>query len=133
ALPLDIEILKTWQEDGCAFEKLRFTGEAENGGRTRVLAIQGAPIDGKRLPGILHIHGGGQTLSPQWVTFWAKRGYVCVSFDFCGKWESRTEYTDWGPIPQGNMALANGGLQVHPTPRESSWYHWAVAARRALT
>jgi len=98
-----------------------------------VFAIQGAPTAGKHLPGILHLHGGGQTASLAWVQFWAKRGYVCVTFDFCGPWDSRTEVTDWGPLSQANMAQAAGGLQVHPTPRESSWYHWTVAARRALT
>ncbi|HXG23231.1 MAG TPA: acetylxylan esterase, partial [Chthonomonadales bacterium] len=134
ALPLEIEVLQTWQEEGVTFEKLRFTGEvAEGGEKVRVFAIQGAPTGGKRLPGILHIHGGGQTASLAWVKFWTGRGYVCVSFDFCGPWQQRTEYTEWGPIEQGNMAKAQGGLQVHPTPRESSWYHWALVSRRALT
>jgi len=133
ALPLDVEVVREWQEDGYAYEKLRFTGEIANGLKTRVFAMQGAPINGKHLPGILHIHGGGQTYSADWVKFWTKRGYVCVSFDFCGTWDKRTEFTEWGPITHANMAQASGGLQVHPTPRESSWFHWAKAARRALT
>jgi len=131
--PLEIEVVKRWQEDGCAFETLRFIGEVANGVRTRVFAMQGAPMGKTRLPGILHIHGGGQTYSAEWVKFWTRRGYVCVSFDFCGPWQQRTEFTDWGPIAHANMAQAAGGLQVHPTPRESSWFHWAKAARRALT
>ncbi len=101
--------------------------------KVRVYAIQGAPRQGTRLPGILHIHGGGQTASLDWVRYWVKRGYVCVSFDFCGPWEKRTEFTDWGPVKHANMAQAAGGLQLRPTPRASSWYHWAVVARRALT
>lgn len=133
ALPLEEESLQSWQEEGCTFTKLRFTGEIVDGVKTRVFAIQGAPTGGKKLPGLLHIHGGGQTASLAWVKYWAKRGYVCVTFDFCGPWEKRTEFTDWGPIKHANMATANGGFQVRPTPRESSWYHWTVAARRALT
>lgn len=133
ALPLEVEVLQSWQEEGCTYEKLRFTGEIADGVKTRVFAIQGAPTEGKKRAGLLHIHGGGQTASLAWVKFWAKRGYVCVTFDFCGPWEKRTEFTDWGPIKHANMATANGGFQVHPTPRESSWYHWTVAARRALT
>jgi dienelactone hydrolase len=130
---LEIESLKKWEEDGIALEKLRFTGERESGQRVRVFALRGAPLQGVRLPGILHIHGGGQTASLDWVRFWAKRGYVCVSYDFTGPWAGRKEYTDWGPITQGNMAKAQGGLLVRPTPRSSSWYHWALIARRALT
>jgi dienelactone hydrolase len=133
ALPLDVEVVRSWREGGNALEALRFTDEVAGGVKTRVFALQGAPADGKKLPGILHIHGGGQTASLDWVKFWAARGYVCVSFDFCGPRADRKEVTDWGPIAHANMAKAGGGLQLTPTPRESSWFHWAVAARRALT
>ena len=133
ALPLEMESLKTWIDDGCAFEKLRFTAEVVDGARVRVFAIQGAPAKGPRQPGILHIHGGGQTASLDWVRFWTRRGYVCATFDFCGPWADRTEVTDWGPIKHANMAEAQGGFQVEPTPRASSWYHWTLASRRALT
>lgn len=130
---LEIESLKKWQEEGAAFEKLRFTAEREAGGKVRVFAIRGAPLDGIGLPGILHIHGGGQTASLAWVRFWVRRGYVCVTFDYTGPWGGRKEYTDWGPIKQGNLADAQGGLMFRPTPRASAFFHWALAARRALT
>lgn len=133
ALPLEVETIQSWEEKGCRYEKLRFTGEIVNGGKVRVFAIQGAPKVGKSRPGILHIHGGGQTASLAWVKYWAERGYVCITFDFCGPWADRKEVTDWGPVTHANMAQAAGGFQVHPTPRESSWYHWTVAARRAIT
>lgn len=134
ALPLELERLRAWEEEGCALAAVRFTGEVIGAQKTRVFAIQGAPAGTPRnLPGILHIHGGGQTASLTWVKYWVKRGYACVTFDFCGPWEGRTEFTDWGPVAHANMAKAAGGFQVHPTPRESSWFHWAVAARRALT
>src|SRR5687768_10140927 len=102
ALPLEVEVLRSWQEDGCALQKVYFTGEVADGKKVRVFAIQGAPATvpspPTKLPGILHCHGGGQTASLDWVKFWAKRGYVCVSFDICGKWEQRKEYTLWGPL-----------------------------------
>ncbi len=98
-----------------------------------MFAIRGAPREGTRLPGILHIHGGGQTASLDWVRFWAKRGYVCVTFDYTGPWAGRKEFTDWGPIKQGNLTDAQGGLMFRPTARASSFFHWALAARRALT
>jgi len=133
ALPLDVEVLRSWQEGDVNYQKLRFTGEVQGGVKTRVLAIQGAPAKVKRLPGVLHIHGGGQTASMEWLRYWTSRGYVAVTFDFCGQWPGRTEFTEWGSVSHGNMAQASGGFQVHPTPRESSWYHWALASRRALT
>ena len=130
---LDVESIKKWEENGASFEKLRFTSEREAGGKVRVFAIRGAPLEGARLPGILHIHGGGQTASLEWVRYWAKRGYVSVTFDYTGPWAGRQEYTDWGPIKQGNLTDAQGGLMFRPTARASSFFHWAMAARRALT
>jgi dienelactone hydrolase len=132
-LPLDVESLERWEEQGCAFEKLRFTAEEVDGGKVRVFAIAGIALTGPARPGILHIHGGGQTASLEWVRFWTKRGYACVTYDFCGPWAERTEVTDWGPLRHANMAFAQGGHQVTPTPRASSWYHWTLVARRALT
>jgi dienelactone hydrolase len=130
---LEVTSLKKWDEDGIALEKLRFTSEREEGGKVRVFAIRGGPQKGSGLPGILHIHGGGQTASLDWVRFWAKRGYVCVTFDYTGPWAGRKEYTDWGPIKQGNLTDAQGGLIFRPTARASAMFHWAIAARRALT
>ena len=133
AIPLEVESIKAWGENGCQFEKLRFTAEVASGVKVRVFAIQGSPAAGPPQPGILHIHGGGQTASLDWVRFWAQRGYVAVSFDFCGPWAERTEVTEWGPLKHANMAHANGGYQVDPTARASSWFHWTLASRRALT
>jgi dienelactone hydrolase len=130
---LEIETIRSWHEDQSDFETLRFTAERESGGRVRVFAIRGAPTQGSHLPGILHIHGGGQTASLDGVRFWTSRGYVCTSYDITGPWAGRKNVTDWGPIKEANLAQANGGFQVRPTPRASSWYHWAVVARRALT
>ena len=132
-LPLDVTSLEKWEEQGCAFEKMRFTAEEIDGGKVRIFAIAGTALAGPAQPGILHIHGGGQTASVDWVRFWTKRGYACVTYDFCGPWPGRTDVTDWGPLKHGNMADAGGGHQVTPTLRNSSWYHWTLAARRALT
>jgi cephalosporin-C deacetylase-like acetyl esterase len=133
ALPLEVEIIESWEEGDIAFQSLRFTGEYVEETPVRVYAIQGAPREGANLAGVLHVHGGGQTASLDWVRFWAQRGYVCVTFDFCGDWENRTDYTDWGPLVHGNMAEAAGGFQLHPSVQASSWYHWTLVSRRALT
>jgi len=133
AEPLEIESLRKWDEGPGTYEKLRFMGETSGDAKVRVFAIQGAPRDAERCPGVLHIHGGGQTAALSWVQFWVERGYACVSFDFCGESAGRTEFTDWGPIKHGNMMHAAGGFQLRPSARESSWYHWAVVSRRALT
>jgi dienelactone hydrolase len=57
-----------------------------------------------------------------------------MSFDYCGRFGNRARHTDWGKLEQGNMGNKTGKLHAtQPSVRESSWYHWALVARRALT
>jgi dienelactone hydrolase len=132
-MPLELQVTKRWEENGCAYEKLTYVSEVADGVKIRIFGLLGAPKGANNVPGILHIHGGGQTASLAWVQYWVKRRYACVTYDFCGKWENRTEYTDWGPLAKNCNMAANGVYQVHPTPRISGWFHWALAGRRALT
>lgn len=133
--PLEIEVTRQWEEDGGRFEELCFTGETWQDEPVRVFAYRGAPCEGENLPGILHIHGGGQTASLDWVKFWVKRGYVAVSHDFCGDWTrrdpGRTKFTRYGKLEAGMDGPGPGRLT--PTPRYNAWYHWTLLARRALT
>ncbi len=135
-LPLETEVIRNISEQDIHIQQLYFTGEIWEGEKTRVYAIRGAQMGTQNLPGILHIHGGGQTASMDWVRFWAKRGYVCVSFDFCGDWRKnspdRTEFTRWGKV-NGHMADVGGGHTMKPDPTHNPWFHWALTARRALT
>jgi dienelactone hydrolase len=118
-----------------------FTGEEFEGQKTRIFGYLGQPkkLDGK-IPGVLHVHGGGQTAVLDWPRFWAKRGYACLSFDFCGNTNlpelgsgyKREHYTKWGKVPADMMKIG-AGTQMTPTPRHNPWFHWTLAARRGLT
>ncbi len=131
--PLEVEIIKEWTEDNCRYQKFYFTGESFDGGQVRIFAYYGVPQDGKNLPGILHIHGGGQTASLTWVQFWARRGYAAMSFDWCGEVAGRKEYTKWGNIKANQMHKPVMEWNFKVSVRETGWYHWTKAARRALT
>jgi len=130
--PLDEEVLREWTEDGVRYRELYFTGETWEGHPVRAYAMYAAPVGGQELPGVLHIHGGGQTVNPQWLSFWADRGYAAMSFNWGGEWPNRERITLWGPLVQGNHQQSNHNL-VSPTPRVNSWYHWTLVSRRALT
>jgi hypothetical protein len=136
AEPLEIEVAKVWDEGAIRFEQLSFTGETWQGRKVRVFAYRGAPVEGDaKLPGILHLHGGGQTASLDWVRHWAGRGYVCVSHDFCGPGLGRDAemVTQWGAAPAYMADPSGPRSSLHPTARYNSWYHWILVARRALT
>ncbi len=134
--PLDIEITRSWDEQGIHIEQLRFTGETRKGTSVRVFAYRGVPLQpADKVAGVLHIHGGGQTASLEWIRFWGERGYACVSFDFCGKHPHRPAelMTDWGDIDAQMLAPVKPPTNLEPAPRYSAWFHWALVARRALT
>jgi dienelactone hydrolase len=141
ALPLEIEVVKAWDEGDVHLEMIYFTGEDFEGEKTRVFGYLGRPrkVEGK-IPGLLHIHGGGQTAYVEWPRFWAKRGYACLSFDFCGDTNlptlgpeyRRERFTLWKKVP-ADMMKVGGGMTMTPDPRRNPWLHWAMAARRGLT
>ena len=141
ALPLEIEVVQSWDEGDLTVDAIYFNGEEFGGQTTRIFGYLGRPnkVKGK-IPGVLHIHGGGQTAVRDWPRFWAARGYACLSFDFCGNTNlpelgpgyKREHYTRWGKVP-ADMLKIGAGTQMTPTPRHNPWYHWTLAARRGLT
>ena len=117
-----------------AFTEFTFTGMTHEGSRVRVYAISGVPEGKDHLPGILHIHGGGQTVNPQWLRFWNDRGYAALTFNWGGAWPNRDKFTDWGKLTQGNHRDAGAmAMATEPSVRASSWYLWTRISRRALT
>lgn len=135
AEPLEIQVAKSWDEGAIHIDQLYFTGETWDKTKVRVFAYCGAPQQGNALPSILHLHGGGQTASLDWVRYWASRGYVCVSHDFCGKGPGRKDdmVTQWGAAPAYMADPTGPRSSLHPSPKYNSWYHWTLVGRRALT
>jgi dienelactone hydrolase len=132
--PLEIKILKRWTEHGAHYTEFTFTGMTHEGSKVRVYAISSAPDGKKKLPGVLHIHGGGQTVNPAWLRFWNERGYAALTFNWGGKWPGRDKFADWGTLTQGNHRDAGQMVMAtKPSVRESSWYLWTRISRRAFT
>ena len=137
--PLEIEIVKAWDEEGIHYEAMYFTGQIAEGVPTRVYAIRGVPAAGENLPGILYAHGGGQTAYFEWVQFWARKGYACLSFDYSGDTNKygpqykREHFTKWGSGVENQLAewLSTPAMDRQPTG--DGWYQNVWAARRALT
>jgi dienelactone hydrolase len=132
--PLEIEVTKRWTEHGSNLTEFTFTGMTHEGSKVRVYAISSIPEGKVHLPGVLHIHGGGQTVNPQWLRFWNDRGYAALTFNWGGAWPNRDKFTDWGKLTQGNHKDAGTmAMATDPSVRSSSWYLWTRISRRALT
>jgi len=141
AEPLDIEVLKEWEQDGVVLKVLRYRIGVFKGKKAMMAAVYGYPKGGKKLPGLVQIHGGGQYAHYNACLTNAKRGYATISISWAGRidapdyrvtpnevklfWENKTEnpdykiITDWGAIdayhaPQRNKENINWS-SINPT------------------
>jgi len=68
--PLETEVIREWREDGGVFRHVRFLVGRFKGQPARMAAIYGFPAEHEgKLPGVMHIHGGGQRGSLAEVRF----------------------------------------------------------------
>jgi len=139
AEPLDVEVLKEWEEDGVVLQVLRYRVGTFKGQKSMLAGVYGYPKDGKNLPGLVQIHGGGQYANHLAPLTNAKRGYASISLSWGGRisapdylvdpevtklyWEGKTNdpnyrvATDWGALdayhaPSRDEGEANWGSLV---------------------
>lgn len=146
AEPLDVEILKEWQEDLVTLRVVRFRIGVFKGTTAKLAAVYGfpsdVPQDGKKLPGLVQIHGGGQYADHKACLANAKRGYATVSIAWAGRisapgyqvtpnevklfWDARTDdpnyrlTTDWGALDGYHAPGRNAGNQF-PSAMPAAW------------
>ncbi|MEM8735756.1 MAG: dienelactone hydrolase family protein [Planctomycetota bacterium] len=106
--PLEIEVLKEWEQEGVLLRVIRFRIGVFKGKVARLAAVYGYPIEGRartdsnrgdgssgsseplkeakmQLPGLVQIHGGGQFADYRACLANAKRGYATVSIAWAGR------------------------------------------------
>ncbi|MEI6178132.1 MAG: acetylxylan esterase [Verrucomicrobiota bacterium] len=152
--PLATEVLKEWEQDGVVCRLIRYQVGVFKGAPAKVAAFYAFPKGGTNLPGILELHGGGQSANLASMIGFAKRGYAGMSLNWGGNkpnfGRSEESYdgpqTDWGKLdathpPQRNKANHFAGaltpdeytLDSVESPRNSNWFIVLIAARRAIT
>jgi hypothetical protein len=151
--PVEADVTREWEQDGIVCRVLRYQVGVFKGAPAKVAAFYAFSKGAAKLPGLLHLHGGGQSASLDSVLRDAKRGYASMSLNWGGNamrlgkdgvYEGPN--TDWGKVdathpPQRNKVnhfaggLAPDEFTLDPveSPRNSSWLLVVVAARRALT
>lgn len=85
AEPLETETLKEWEEDGVILRVLRYRVGIFKGQKAMMAAVYGFPKGGSRLPGLVQIHGGGQSANHRAPLTNAKRGYATISLAWAGR------------------------------------------------
>lgn len=142
---IDAKVVREWEKDGILYRHVTYHIGTFKGKPARMAAFFGFPEGAKELPGLLHIHGGGQRAFLHEVEFYAKRGYACLSINWGGREIENAKggepNTDWGAVDptQNNVPgyanLKPGGQYLDPfeSPRNNNWYLLTLGARRGLT
>ena len=152
--PLEIEVLKEWEQGSVVCRLIRYQVGIFKGAPAKVAAFYAFPKGGTKLPALVELHGGGQSASLNSVVTYAQRGYAGISLNWGGNklnfGGSQMSYdgpqTDWGKLdathpPQRNKANHFAGaltpdeftLDPVESPRNSNWFLVLMAARRAIT
>nr|BBC28705.1 fucoidan deacetylase [Luteolibacter algae] len=143
AEPLDVEVLKEWEQDGVVMKVLRYRIGMFKGQKSMMAAVYGYPKGAEKLPGLVQIHGGGQYADANAVLTNAKRGYATISVSWAGRinapdykvnpdvvklfWEGETEdpaykvITDWGAVDGYHAPSRSPGNQFPKLPKPSEW------------
>lgn len=133
SMVLETAVLGEWAADGIVTRKVMFTSHRREEVAVRILAFYSAPAVAGRFPGVLHIHGGGQTANRDYTEYFARHGFAALSIN----WGGVALPADGGNSDWGRFFVAqsdNGNVfRVLPDPRETPWFQWAIACRRGLT
>lgn len=152
--PLETEVAHQWHDGDITCRYVVFTIGTFKGTKSRLAAFYAFPKSAKKVPGLLQIHGGGQSASLDSVVTDAQRGYASLSINWGGNRLNfgRTQAsmdgppTDWGKLdathpPQRNKVNHFAGpltpddytLDGVESPRNSNWFLVLIAARRSIT
>ena len=123
---LDCQILERREDEDCVVTELTYFSHECEGEPIWVYGILGIPKSDETVPGVLHIHGGGQTANEAHVRRMIEEGYAALTFDWTGPTDDREKVTDFG------MASTDK-YRIEPGPEYSHLYHATAIARRGLT
>ena len=107
---------------GLFFDAMPFKGKP-----TRAFAWVGLPEKrepGKKVPGMVLVHGGGGTAFAEWVRLWTGRGYAAIAVDTCGQ-VPRGTYGKWERHAHGGPPGWGDFDNVDLPPADQWTYHAA--------
>lgn len=143
--PLDTKLVREWEAGGICFRTVTFHVGTFKEKAARIAGFYAFPKGEKKLPALLHIHGGGQRAFLHEVEFYAKRGYACLSVNWGGREMEQAREgdpnTDWGAVDPtqnnvpGYLNLMPGEKFLDPveSPRNNNWYLLTLGCQRGLT
>ncbi len=146
--PLRVNVVREWEETDVVVRSVRYFIGTFKGKPAWMAAFYAFPKTakrGKKLPGILHMHGGGQRANLGLVKYHARRGYAVLSVNWGGRSMEGAKpgeaNTDWGAVDPTqnnvrgyfNVEPGDKFLDVQESPRNCNWFLLTIGCRRGLT
>ena len=136
--PLDTEIVREWKEGDATYRYVVFTIGIFKGQKSRVAAFYGFPKSDRKLPAVMHMHGGGQRAFIGCVKEAVKHGFVGLSVNWGGREmedaKPGDKNTDYNAIDlKFNSFNHDKSLDPGTSPRNEGWFLATVVGRRGLT
>ena len=140
----DAEIVREREKDGSVFRCVTFHHGNFRDKPARMAGFFGFAKGAQKLPGLLHLHGGGQRAFLQEVEFHAQRGAACLSINWGGREMENAKAgdpnTDWGAVDPtqkyvpgyANLKPGDKDFDSFESPRNNNWYLLMLGARRGL-
>ena len=146
--PLRAEVVREWEEGGVVVRVVRYFVGSFKGKPAWMGAFYAFPKSakgGKKLPGVLHMHGGGQRANLHLVKYHARQGFAALSVNWGGRPMERAKAseanTDWGAVDPTqnnvpgyfNVLPGDNFLDSQESPRNCNWFLLTLGCRRGLT
>jgi len=135
AEPLEVEVLAESEEDGVVLKVLRYRIGVFKGQKAMMAAVYGHPKGAAKVPGLVQIHGGGQSGHYNACLTNAKRGYATISLAWAGRisspghtvgkngvqlfWDGKTDDRGYLPLPGIRNSI---GRQSYAHALIGSWF-----------
>ncbi len=151
AEPLDVQIVQEWKTSyegkDITTRLLTYTVGTFKGQVSHMAAYYAFPSDATgKVPGLVDIHGGGQTANRGTVEQMAANGYACLSINWGARplpeLQPGDPNTDWGAVDATQTTHVGSFFTIAPdpktldsvpSPRNNNWFLVTIAGRRALT
>ena len=147
AEPLEVKVIKEYQEDGLTIRMLTYTIGTFKGVKSKMAAWYAFPTkhEGK-LPALIQMHGGGQRAEIHSVKYGAQNGYACLAINWGGRLLERAgeddSGTDWGAVDAtqtghnghyGSLLPDDRTIDPVESPRNNNWFLIVIGAKRGVS
>ncbi|MCM1289547.1 MAG: hypothetical protein NC132_02710 [Corallococcus sp.] len=133
AEPLDINLLKTAEQDGIVTQTVYFTGRTVADGKTRVLAKVCQKASKTAKPAVLIIDSYKNPIDEDELKYWAQNGFVAMAIDYAGRCTDGLCTLYPSSLDYCNGDSAQSYFYVGDNAKQSKIYDYALNSMRAVT